>query len=51
MQLGLLQVSLPVLSMDGCPVGLGLLGPAGSDEALLQLAAKLLPHLQAASKY
>lgn len=43
--LGVLQVSLPVLQVDGCPVGLGLVGPKGSDEDLLTLAQQLYPAL------
>lgn len=39
---GLPQVSLPVLTVDGCPVGLSLIGPPGSDEALLELTEKLM---------
>jgi Asp-tRNA(Asn)/Glu-tRNA(Gln) amidotransferase A subunit family amidase len=35
------QVSLPIARVDGCPVGLGLMGPEGSDEALLEVAEKL----------
>lgn len=42
---GLPQVSLPVLQVDGCPVGLGLVGPKGSDEDLLTLAQQLYPAL------
>ena len=34
-------MSLPVATVDGAPVGLGLIGPRGSDELLLELAAKL----------
>ncbi len=37
-----LQVSLPVVKVEGCPVGLSLMGPSGSDEALLQLTEKLM---------
>ncbi|PNW76486.1 hypothetical protein CHLRE_11g467630v5 [Chlamydomonas reinhardtii] len=47
---GLPQVNLPIASVDGLPVGLGLIGPPGSDEALLELAEQLmgvLPHWQA----
>ena len=29
------------MSVKGCPVGLSLVGPRGSDEALLELAEKL----------
>ena len=30
-----------VAELDGCPLGLSLLGAAGSDEALLRLAVEL----------
>lgn len=35
---GLPQVSLPVATHDGLPIGLSLIGPKGSDMALLELA-------------
>jgi amidase len=38
---GLPQLSIPVGTVDGCPVGLSLIGWAGGDEALLDLAAAL----------
>jgi amidase len=38
---GLPQVSLPLATSDGLPVGLSVIGPPGSDEALLALAAGL----------
>ena len=41
----LLQISLPVVTVNDCPVGLSLIGPRGSDEALLELAGKLYPLL------
>ena len=41
----LLQISLPVVTVNGCPVGLSFVGPRGSDEALLELAEKLYPLL------
>ncbi len=41
---GLPQVSLPVGTISGCPVGLSFIGWAGGDEALLELAARLSPH-------
>jgi amidase len=37
---GLPQVSLPVAMLDGLPLGLSFIGPPGSDEALLALAAR-----------
>lgn len=36
---GLPQISLPCAMIDGAPVGLALLGPRGSDEELLRVAA------------
>jgi amidase len=39
---GLPQITLPVAAADGCPVGLSLVGPPGSDESLLQLAVDLM---------
>jgi amidase len=41
---GLPQVSIPVGSVDGCPVGLSFIGWAGGDEALLDLAFALARH-------
>jgi amidase len=38
---GLPQVSIPIGSHDGCPVGLSFIGWAGGDEALLDLAVRL----------
>jgi amidase len=38
---GLPQVSIPVGTVSGCPVGLSLIGWAGGDEALLDLAFTL----------
>jgi amidase len=38
---GLPQVSLPGLMFNGAPIGLSLIGPAGSDYSLLELAEKL----------
>jgi amidase len=35
---GLPQVSMPLASLDGCPLGLSLIGPRGSDRALVALA-------------
>ena len=34
-------MSLPIATVDGCPLGLGLMGPHGSDEDLLQLAGDI----------
>jgi amidase len=41
---GLPQVSIPVGTVDGCPVGLSFIGWAGGDEALLDLAVTLARH-------
>jgi amidase len=41
---GLPQVTLPIGSLAGCPVGLSFIGWAGSDEALLPLCVKLSRH-------
>lgn len=38
---GLPQMSIPVGTVDGCPAGLSLIGWAGGDEALLELAVQL----------
>jgi amidase len=38
---GLPQVTLPAALVEGCPVGLSLLGSVGADEALLDLAVAL----------
>ncbi len=35
------QVNIPAAAVDGCPVGLSLLGPRGADRMLLDLAARL----------
>lgn len=38
---GLPQISLPFARVEGCPLGLSLIGPAGRDRALLSLAVRL----------
>ena len=38
---GIPQVNLPVGTVSGCPAGLSLIGWAGGDEALLDLAVSL----------
>jgi amidase len=38
---GLPQISMPAFSLDGAPVGLSLIGAAGTDMALLQFGARL----------
>ncbi|MBA2962750.1 MULTISPECIES: amidase [Ramlibacter] len=45
---GLPQVSLPCRTPDGLPIGLSLVGPAGSDAALIALAQRLHARLPAA---
>ncbi len=35
------QVNIPAGRVNGCPIGLSLMGPRGSDRALLSLAAQL----------
>ena len=35
------QISMPVLSVEECPVGVSLVGAPGSDEQLMKLANKL----------
>lgn len=38
---GVCQVSIPYLNADGIPVGVSLMGPAGSDLALIELAIQI----------
>ena len=38
---GLPQISLPLATLDGCPLGLSIVGPRDSDRALLRLAKRL----------
>jgi amidase len=40
---GLPQVTIPIGTVAGCPVGLSFIGWAGGDEALLELAVTLAP--------
>lgn len=42
---GLPQVSIPLRGADGLPLGVSLLGPAGSDLALIQLATQVARQL------
>jgi amidase len=35
---GLPQISLPLATLDGCPLGLSLVGRRGADEMLLELS-------------
>jgi amidase len=39
---GLPQVSLPLATFDGCPLGLSLIGRRGADEQLLELACRIM---------
>ncbi len=39
---GFPQISLPLMTVDGCAVGLSLIGPPGRDRALIALAASVL---------
>lgn len=43
---GLPQVSIPFVGKSGLPIGVSLLGPAGSDHALVALAVSLFHELQ-----
>jgi amidase len=38
---GLPQVTMPLATLDGCPLGLSLIGPPGSDRALVGLAVRV----------
>ena len=38
---GLPQVTMPLASLDGCPLGLSLIGPRGADRALVALALRV----------
>lgn len=44
---GLPQVSLPLRTAEGLPAGVSLIGPAGSDRALVHLAVQVWERLQA----
>ena len=39
---GLPQLSLPLATVDGCPLGLSFIGPPGRDRALIAVAARVL---------
>jgi amidase len=39
---GLPQINLPLAMLDGCPLGLSLVGRRGADEALLELARRIM---------
>jgi amidase len=36
------QISLPLMTLNGAPLGFSIIGPHGSDQALIRLAARLL---------
>jgi amidase len=38
---GLPQVTIPLATHEGCPLGISIIGPAGSDRALVELAGKI----------
>jgi amidase len=38
---GLPQVTMPLTELEGCPLGLSLIGPRGSDRALVNLAVSI----------
>jgi amidase len=40
---GVPQISIPAATVEGCPVGLSLLGPPRADRMLLDLAVRLMP--------
>jgi Asp-tRNA(Asn)/Glu-tRNA(Gln) amidotransferase A subunit family amidase len=46
----LLQVTIPLAAVDGLPVGFSLIGPAGSDEQLLDVAVQLTAAVQDAAE-
>ena len=37
------QVNLPLGTLDGCPIGISLIGPRGADILLLHIATSLAP--------
>jgi amidase len=39
---GFPQISIPLGSVDGCPIGLSLIAPPGRDRALIDLAQAIL---------
>ena len=41
---GLPQISLPLATLDGCPLGLSLLATRGNDTMLLELARRIYAH-------
>jgi amidase len=45
---GLPQISLPLSQREGAPLGLSLIGPAGQDRALIDLAARVMQAAESA---
>ena len=45
---GLPQISLPLTKREGAPLGLSLIGPAGQDRALIDLAARVMQAAESA---
>lgn len=43
---GLPWITLPLMKMNGCPLGLSIVGPFGSDVWLLSLASQIVRHFQ-----
>jgi len=39
---GLPQISLPMATVEGCPLGLSLVGPPGRDRALIAVARQVM---------
>jgi len=39
------QISLPLMTLDGAPFGFSIIGPHGSDQALIRLSRKLIDEL------
>ncbi|OYX89458.1 MAG: amidase, partial [Azorhizobium sp. 32-67-21] len=39
---GVPQISLPLATLDGCPLGLSAIAPRGKDEMLLAFARKMM---------
>jgi amidase len=40
------QISLPLMSLDGAPLGFSIIGPRGSDKSLIRLARKLTDEIR-----
>ena len=48
---GLPQINLPLARLDGCPLGLSIVGTRGADVQLLQLTQKIMDGLSVALRY